>query len=42
MGVFEEAKIRFSDIQKRIMRVREAGEVLTRYRSLGRTNPSFE
>jgi len=29
MGVFEEAKIRLSDIQKRINRVRLAGDDLT-------------
>lgn len=30
MGVFEEAKIRLSDIQKRITRVREAGDALNK------------
>ena len=30
MGVFEEAKIRLSDIQKRIIRVRDAGDALNK------------
>jgi len=29
MGVFEESKIRLSDLQKRINRVRQAGDALS-------------
>jgi len=41
MGVFEEAKIRLSDIQKRIMRVRDAGEVLNKIPVTRSNNSKF-